>query len=322
LAGSRPKWHLAKGDVKAAFLKGDEYKAQGGELFMTAPDPRKGPKLPWGEDSQMARILKGVFGLADAPREWYLRLDRCMKEHGWTPLSSDAATWIRRGPEGKITGLIVGHVDDLLMTGDEEAWRDYLAISKELGFGSLEENDFVWCGKRIQRTADGLVRISMEAYQENLEAVWVPKSRRGDLTAPLDQAELKKFRGACGSLQWLVAQLRVDKSFDVSALQGELRAPCVGSLLRANVVIEECRRTSDFALTFGEIDWENGGLLGVSDAALGNVNADGVPAGSVDEKVHSQAGYLIFFADAQALTGEVGRIALGLEVSPSEAGGQ
>ena len=74
----------------------------------------------------MAKILKGVFGLADAPREWYLRLDRCMKEHGWIPLSSDAATWLRRGPDGKINGLIVGHVDDLLMTGDEEAWQDYL----------------------------------------------------------------------------------------------------------------------------------------------------------------------------------------------------
>jgi hypothetical protein len=35
-----------------------------------------------------------------------------------------------------------------------------------------------------------------------------------------------------------------------------------------------------------------------------------VPAGGADEKVHSQAGYLIFFADAQALTGGVGRIAL------------
>ena len=79
LAGCHPSWRLAKGDVRAAFLKGDPYAATGGKLYMTAPDPSQGPKLP-GLYGVMAEVLKGVFGLADAPRGWFLRLDRCMKE--------------------------------------------------------------------------------------------------------------------------------------------------------------------------------------------------------------------------------------------------
>ena len=151
LAGNNKSWRLAKGDVSSAFLKGDAYEAQGGGLYFEAPDERRGPSLPWNR-RRLAKVLKGVFGLADAPREWFLRLSRCMREHGWTALSSDAASFVRRDSAGKLCGFIVCHVDDLLMTGNELAWADFMKMSRELGFGSLEEGDFVWCGKRIQRT--------------------------------------------------------------------------------------------------------------------------------------------------------------------------
>ena len=151
LAGCRPKWRLAKGDVRAAFLKGDPYMAKGGKLYMSPPDEKRGPRIPCRSDC-LCEVLKGVFGLADAPRQWFLRLDRCLREHGWESLSVDAATWVlRKGKE--IIGMIVGHVDDLLLTGDEVAWEGFLGISRELGFGSLEENDFVWCGNASVETS-------------------------------------------------------------------------------------------------------------------------------------------------------------------------
>ena len=58
--------------------------------------------------------------------------------------------------------MIVGHVDDLLFGGDSVDRKSLDAIGKELGFGSLTEDDFTWCGKRIQKT-DECVRVSMEA---------------------------------------------------------------------------------------------------------------------------------------------------------------
>ncbi len=47
LAGCNRRWRLAKGDVRAAFLKGDPYEAKGGKLYMSGPDPGRGPQLPW-----------------------------------------------------------------------------------------------------------------------------------------------------------------------------------------------------------------------------------------------------------------------------------
>ena len=199
------------------------------------------------------------------------------------------------------------------MAGDGGAWDSFMTISQELGFGSLEENDFVWCGKRVRRRPeDEVVCISMEAYHENPTSIYVHRARRADLDAPLDAKELRSFRAACGSLQWLVAQLRVDVAFKVSVLQGELKAPTVGSLLKASAVIAECRNTADFFLPFGMCDLENGGILGVSDAALGNVNDRGTEGAEneKDSRVHSQAGYLCFFADQAVLRGGRGRVFL------------
>eukprot|EP00972_Heterocapsa_arctica_P110054 16205637-Heterocapsa_arctica.AAC.1 len=46
----------------------------------------------------------------------------------------------------------------------------------------------------------------MEAYCENLAPIYMPRTRRANPEAPLDAKELRAFRAACGSLQWLVAQ--------------------------------------------------------------------------------------------------------------------
>ncbi|CAK9000166.1 unnamed protein product [Durusdinium trenchii] len=60
-------WRLMSADVKSAFLKGDAYMEGSRELFLENVRGDE-PKLPFG--NQLAKIRKGVFGLADAPRQW------------------------------------------------------------------------------------------------------------------------------------------------------------------------------------------------------------------------------------------------------------
>ena len=89
-------WRLTSADVKSAFLQGDPY-IDGGEgsreLFIQNVR-HKGdePSLPLGE-AGLARIKKGVFGLADAPRQWHLRLHRALSERGWERSPMDFACW-------------------------------------------------------------------------------------------------------------------------------------------------------------------------------------------------------------------------------------
>lgn len=90
IASFHTAWVIISADVKAAFLKGDPY--VGRELYLTNTSPKNSPSTPL-LPGQLARVLKGVFGLADAPREWWLRLSRAMEDYSWSRSLIDAAMW-------------------------------------------------------------------------------------------------------------------------------------------------------------------------------------------------------------------------------------
>ena len=76
LASFHTCWSIICADIKSAFMKGDPYVSR--ELYITQTNWKVTPSIPL-RPGQVARILKGVFGLADAPRQWWLRLSREME---------------------------------------------------------------------------------------------------------------------------------------------------------------------------------------------------------------------------------------------------
>ena len=300
-------WRIISSDVKAAFLKGDPYLNR--ELYLQSVDERRNPPIPL-KPGQLCRVLKGVFGLADAPREWWLRLSRSMAEHGWTRSLIDGAMWLlwsldAATKEKSLEGIIVAHVDDLLFTGSKKAEASLKAIGDELGFGSQEIDDFTWCGKRIRRASDGTVRLSMQQYHENISEIRLPRHRKSDPSAALDAHEAKQLRAVLGSLQWLVAQIRFDMSFSVSALQGE-SPPTISTIIKANSIVREFKMLPAFELIFRPVDYRTGGVVMVSDAALGNVQQKGSTTGEAITKVYSQACYFALLADMDLVEGRMG----------------
>ena len=129
----------------------------------------------------------------------------------------------KTSPSGhrELSGILVAHVDDLLLSGDDEAKVSFDKVGHELGYGSVECEDFVRCGKRIRRAEDGTIRLSMVEYRRNLREAELPASRRRDpiADAALSDYERRQLRAVLGSLQWLVAQPRFDMAFTVSSLQ-------------------------------------------------------------------------------------------------------
>ncbi|CAE7641422.1 RE2 [Symbiodinium sp. CCMP2456] len=307
IAAYHTSWTVTSADVKSAFLKGDPYLDR--ELYVTGTDPRLGPSIPIPAGC-LARVRKGIFGLADAPREWWLRLSRSLADRGWERSQIDGAMWLlwsKPSKNGKrqLEGVIVAHVDDLLMTGSPLAERSLQAVGDELGFGSVEKNDFVWCGKRIRRATDGTIRLSMAEYHQNLKEINLPTYRRRQLNAKLTEPERRQLRALLGSLQWLTAQFRFDMGFIVSTLQGE--APTVKTVLKANSAVRDFRQDCNFEMIFRPIDYNRGGLVVVSDAALGNVKLNGSDDGTPTEKVFSQACAFVLLADDDLLAGREGK---------------
>ena len=91
------------------------------ELYMA--QPREG--LPGVRQGSLVRILKGVFGLATAPRHWWAKLRRLLLEvrielgHGYEfhfkQHSLDPANYYGRDRDGELVAVVVVHVDYLLI---------------------------------------------------------------------------------------------------------------------------------------------------------------------------------------------------------------
>ncbi|CAE6915744.1 RE2 [Symbiodinium sp. CCMP2592] len=259
-------WRTGTADVKSAFLKGERYLD--------------------------GRIVKGVFGLSDAPREWYLRLKKSVKKERWVQSTMDAATFFlwSKGPQPELIGMMCCHVDDLLISGNAE-------------------DSFVYCGKKVDQDLNtGVISVSMEAYVDNLVPIRVAASRRRDMEASLTPGEMKQLRALVGSLQWLVAQVRADMGYHLSVLQSE--SPTVGTMLKANVLVKEFKATKDFMLKFRPMDLLGAGIVVVSDASLGNVTRGGAVGDKPLERVYSQSCYCVLLAERSLLSGDVGKFTL------------
>ncbi|CAK8990756.1 unnamed protein product [Durusdinium trenchii] len=117
-----------------------------------------------------SKVKKGIFGLADSPRRWYQRLNKAVIKRGWKISVLDSAMWMLWSEDGsELEGIMLSHVDDLLMGGNERAQKTLESLGQELGFGSISNKSFVYCGKKIEQLDDGTISVSMEEYHSNLQ---------------------------------------------------------------------------------------------------------------------------------------------------------
>ena len=247
--------------------------------------------------------------MSDAPRQWYLRLNKNLEALGWERSSLDYACWLLWSEDRTtLDGILLSHVDDLLLGGNLRAQESLLSLGESLGFGPVEYDDFVYCGKRIRQRADGTITISMVEYHQNLKPIVIPAHRRAQPDAELSEAERRQLRAVLGSLQWLVAQLRIDQGFSLSSLQGE--KPRVQTLVKANVLLKKFKMHPRFELTFKPLDLDGAGILVITDASLGNVTKEGCAEGSVTQRVFSQSAYFVLVADRHLMSGKEGNFGI------------
>ena len=93
-------------------------------------------------------LTKAVYGLVDAPREWWLCLDAHFQENGWMVIGTEPCTW-RPYAGDQLIGLAICHVDDLLISGDEDhpVFQEALAsLRKRFKWGTWETDSFTQCG--------------------------------------------------------------------------------------------------------------------------------------------------------------------------------
>ena len=89
-------WDLFHLDLKTAFLQGEHYNLSSRSVVLQLPPDIGLP--PW----MVGLCLRPVYGLNDAPRRWWNRLDKFLRSVGLEPTRADRCTYVAYdGIEGK-----------------------------------------------------------------------------------------------------------------------------------------------------------------------------------------------------------------------------
>lgn len=104
---AKNEWEIHHLDVKTTFLNGELLE----EVYVNQPEGY----VMEGQEKKVYKLFKALYGLRQAPRAWYAKLNKCLEKLGFVKFPFEHAVYIRReGTESLIIGV---YVDDLLITG-------------------------------------------------------------------------------------------------------------------------------------------------------------------------------------------------------------
>ncbi|UYV77321.1 hypothetical protein LAZ67_15000497 [Cordylochernes scorpioides] len=206
-------------DVKTAYLNG--------ELKETIFMKQSVGIVQKDEEYKVRKLLKSIYGLPQSGRCWNKRINEILSELGMIRSRYDPCVYtLQKGREFGILGL---YVDDLLITGTDQAFNDNLAleIGKFVDLKEKEENE-PFISIEIRRTEHGydlsqshyINKILRRFGLEECNIVQTPGDRDQNFDEYKDSKPVDKtlYQEMIGSLMYLTTGTRPDISYNVSNL--------------------------------------------------------------------------------------------------------
>lgn len=202
------------------------------EVYMKQPDGFK------DGTEKVCRLIKTLYGLKQAGREWNKELNARLKGQGFNRLHADPCAYIRE--TGEHTEIITVWVDDLLLFTDTSTIMDHLKEEIQTMFevtdlGSPQKI----VGIEIDRDRiGGRLKISQAQYIDNLlvkynmtdcKTIAIPMDRSINLTEvppkPEDSPIRELYASLVGSLMFLATATRPDIACAVGKLATYIARP-------------------------------------------------------------------------------------------------
>ena len=141
--------------------------------------------------------------------------------------------------EGKLHGLIILNVDDLIIAGTELFEKEVVAKLQDVfRFSKVEEKTFTYCGCRVSVNDDGSIELDQNNYVDSLERI---DAMEGDYNRELFEHEKKKARAKVGELLWLSLMTRPDLSYDINAISTEVSKATVKTVKELNKIVARAK---------------------------------------------------------------------------------
>ncbi|GMJ03321.1 hypothetical protein HRI_004001300 [Hibiscus trionum] len=263
-------WPLHHIDVNNAFLKGDLSEV----VYMHQPPgfvqlDSEGVPL-------VCKLKKAIYGLRQAPRNWFEKLKHSLQTLGFQASQADSSLFLRN--TSSTTLYIVVYVDDILLTGNSitDVQTVIDSLHAQFTIKDLSQLQF-FLGLEVQRTNNGLFLHQhqyatdllkktgfLECKDTSTPMVIYPKLSK-HIGEPL--SDVQGFRSVVGALQYL-CHTRPDLAYAVNKVAQYMQAPtdvhwhAVQRILRyIKTTLHfglwfECQQPDSLLLTaFSDADW-------------------------------------------------------------------
>ena len=216
-------------DIRAAFLQAKKLDR---EVYVRPPeDIRKQGKI-W-------KLLKPLYGLDDASQKFYLKVKETLRELGLKMLPGDEAFYYENR-DGKLLGVVLSHVDDFTIAGEEEFVKRIVeGISYKFTVSKVEEDEFRFTGLDV-KAKNGKIEVSMEDYASSVEPI--EEIRKAERTEKLTKLELKEYRKYTGKISWLAQGTRPDLSYSALQLAKIDNNARIADLRNVNKIVEKIKK--------------------------------------------------------------------------------
>ena len=271
-------WDFGICDVEGAFLQGKELHREAGELYVELP-PGGAPGIPSGS---LLRVTKAVYGLVDAPKQWFAALRETLISIGLQPSNLDSCLY-----HAKVDGVHIGsmavHVDDILFTGTREFERDYMEkLKQKYPFKHWKRNSGEFLGRTIEKKENGEIWIGQQEYCEKLQVIEISKERKRQREENLTENEKSKMRGVAGALNWLTNATRPDLAAYTATVQQKIAQGKVSDIAVANQAISEARDFKHLKIKIKPIPLSELTILVTADASW-----------TTEDDLRSQGAYMV-----------------------------
>ena len=254
-------------DFDTAFLNADVEE----DIYMEQPEG-----FHTGSTDMVCKLIKSIYGLKQASRNWNLEIDSFMKTIGYTPLISDSCVYLKQTQSDRFI-LLSLYVDDTIVacdTKDKSVWEsDKKAIAAQYAIKDLGECEWILNMKVTRDRTNRTMTLSQEAYieriirefnMENVKPASTPASV-SDLYLPidgtdpqlLDKKQSIQYQSIVGALLYAANITRIDIAFIVGQLCRYSSKPCIHHMQAATHVFRYLKRTTAACLIFGLQDFRS-----------------------------------------------------------------
>ena len=249
-------WTIKTGDIKNAYLQGEPINR---EVHMEPPAELSRPGMVW-------RLLKAVYGMNDAGRRWYLKVEKVLTSLGCRKSLYDHCLFSYK-VGGELAGILLLWVDDIFYAGTKQFEEQVMTkAGEEFMVGRTEEASFTYIGLVINTTNQGITMDQIDYIEDRLQPAVL---KGGENKRPLEKEEMTLLRRLTGKINWAASQTRPDLSYTVVELSTKFKKGVLEDLKKANKAITRLT-SSPTKVLFPKIA---GGLRMVvySDAAFQNL---------------------------------------------------